>query len=145
MVIGFDFDGTLTNETFGNFLKSVSKSLNLNDLIIITSRGTIDDVVRDRAKELELKIKKFIAMGNTIHLHKADFVKSADIKLDLFFDNDPYDVEAFRKLGILCLFIPPDEDSLMEEICEGFMLEKCRELDRVSRKQSREDLLNGSD
>ncbi len=128
MLIGFDFDGTLTNPTFGNFLQSISKQLNSSELILITSRSKIDEEVRERVKELDLNISQYFAIGGEKYTHKVDFVIAAGIKLDMFFDNDPYDAEAFRSLGILCLFIPPEPDSLMEEIYEGFLADKCRDL-----------------
>jgi len=127
MRIGFDFDGTLSNEAFGNFIKEIAPSLNKHTLVLITSRGGIGDDIGERVKELGLDIKQFFAMGNTVHLHKADFVKDSGMSLDLFFDNDPYDVEAFTKAGILCMFIPPEVGSLMEEIVEVFMKEKVKQ------------------
>jgi len=132
MNIGFDFDGTLSNEMFGRFIQSISNNLNRgHTLILITSRCIINEEIKERVKELNLNINQFFAMGNTVYVHKADFVKEKKIKLDLFFDNDPYDVEAFSKNGILCIFIPPITGSLMEEICEEYILEKAKELDRI--------------
>ena len=127
MKIGFDFDGTLSDEAFGNFIKIIAPSLNKHNLVLITSRGKVGDDIVERVENLGLDIKQFFAMGNTIHFTKADFVEDSGMSLDLFFDNDPYEVEAFRKRGILCLFIPPEAGSLMEEIVEGFMKEKVQE------------------
>lgn len=127
MKIGFDFDGTLSDEAFGGFVKAMAPSLNQHNLVLITSRGRVGDDIVERVENLGLDIKQFFAMGNTIHFTKADFVKDSEMSLDFFFDNDPYEVEAFRNIGVPCLFIPPEVGSLMEEIVEGFMKEKVQE------------------
>lgn len=128
MTIGFDFDGVLTEEIFKKFIYSIRNVLNKDELIIITSRSEIDDEIVDIIKELELKEVWVYAIGAADYKHKAEFVAEEELPIDLFFDDDPYEVDAFSKLGIICLWIPPKEDSLMSEIHEIFIAEKYNEL-----------------
>lgn len=52
--------------------------------------------------------------------------------ISVFFDNDPYEIEALQKAGILTMWIMPDVTSedrfqpggLMAEIVEGFIATK---------------------
>lgn len=128
MVVGFDFDGVLTDETFKNFVAAMSKSLESQEVVVITTRAEADEEVIAAIKELGIKSVMVYAIGDTDYRTKAAFVADEEMKIDLFFDNDPYEVDAFIKLGILCTWIPTrDPESLMAEIYQGFVEEKYKE------------------
>lgn len=128
MVVGFDFDGVLTDSKFKNFVTNMARSLNDHEVIVVTTRAEADEEVVETVKEIGIESVMVYAIGDTSYATKAAFVADEEMKIDLFFDNDPYEVDAFTKLGILCLWIPPvDSESLMAEIYEGFIGDKYKE------------------
>ena len=129
MNIGFDFDGTLDRAPhFEAFIKLMSPVLNQHNTFILTTRDKITSQVQKQVRNLGLNThsNNMIAMGkqmtNGLFNSKANYINAMNIKCDLFFDNDPYEIEDLRKLGISCIWVPEmDKDSLMWEISENFM------------------------
>lgn len=123
MVIGFDFDGVISEPLFRNFVKSISLKKD-TEIVLITTREDVDSEVVEAVKELGIQSVIAYAIGSSWKT-KAEFIAEEEMAIDIFFDNDPYEVDAMTNLGIFCLFVPPvDKDSLMAEIIEGFYREK---------------------
>lgn len=129
MVVGFDFDGTLKGpKHFEQFIKIMAPMFNKGHaLFLLTTRDKIDDEIIDHVQSLNLKIsrKDMFAIGkkitNGMFDSKAHYIKSMNIPCSLFFDNDPYEIEDFRKFGVPVIWVPEmDKDSLMWEITDGF-------------------------
>lgn len=128
MFIGFDFDGTLDNAPhFEQFVKLISPILNEQETFILTTRDKITSQVQKKVRSLNLNThsNNMIAIGHEITSRifdsKAHFIQSMNMRCDLFFDNDPYEIEDLRKNNISCIWIPEmDKDSLMWEITEAF-------------------------
>ena len=132
MVIGFDYDGTLYNVPhFENFIKLISPTLNEHMLFLLTSRDMVDFDMKNHISSLGLKIrdKDMFAIGkhisNGMFDSKAHYMKSMNMPCNMFFDNDPYEIEDLRKFGIPCLWVPElNKNSLMWEITENFFFER---------------------
>lgn len=132
MHIGFDFDGTIFKAPhFESFISLISPILNQNHTFVLTTRDKITAQVKKQTKKLGLNThsRNMIAIGDQLSTRlvdsKAHFIHTMGIKCDLFFDNDPYEIEDFRKFGIPAIWIPEmDKESLMWEITEGFFKEK---------------------
>lgn len=130
MIVGFDFDGTLHGAPhFETFVKLISEEINkrYNIIFLLTTRDKITDDIVKHVEDLGLRINRndMFAIGKQltkgIFDSKAHYMKSMNMPCDLFFDNDPYEVEDFRKFGIPVLWVPDmDKNSLMWEITEGF-------------------------
>jgi hypothetical protein len=128
MTVGFDFDGTLTNETFGNFVRLISPSLKDINKIVITTRAEIERELTDRIIELGLDNTTVYAIGDADYHNKASFVADEELELNIFFDDDLYEVEAMTRLGIVCLWIPPYDDPVMEDQYRSFIEEEYNDL-----------------
>lgn len=128
MTIGFDFDGTLKGAPhFEQFIQLISPILNQHTTFILTTRDDITAQVQRHARKLGLNThsNNMIAIGrqitNRMFDSKAHYMHVMNTKCDLFFDNDPYEIEDLRKFGIPCIWVPEmDKDSLMWEITEKF-------------------------
>jgi len=136
-MIGFDFDGTLTNEAFFELAKEYVKH---SEACIITSRNEIGEDIYQRAAMLGIPDNRIMAIGKVHRFYptKADFIchkqlmSDDEFHISVFFDNDPYEVEALQKAGIIALFIMPDVSTndgyqpggLMAEIVDTFVEEK---------------------
>lgn len=129
MRIGFDYDGVLDgNFAFGEFLKAIVTSLYNEDVFILTTRDSITSDMRERLNELGFSLEEdmIVAIGkmidNRMFDSKAHYIHTMNIRCDLFFDNDPYEIDALRKYGINCIWVPEmDKESLMWEITQGFL------------------------
>ena len=134
MRIGFDFDGTLHKAPQHEaFFKLMAPVLNQHELFVLTTRDTVDSKLMAHVAQLGLKVDHFMAMGKQMSMGlfetKAHFMKCMNTQCDMFFDNDPYEIDALRKLGIPCMWVPEmDQDSLMWEITEGFFGERKNEI-----------------
>jgi hypothetical protein len=128
MTIGFDFDGTLKGApNFEQFIQLISPLLNQQKTFILTTRDDITAQVQKHVRKLGLNThsNNMIAIGrqltNRMFDSKAHYISMMQMKCDLFFDNDPYEIEDLRKYGIPCIWIPEiDKDSLMWEITDEF-------------------------
>ena len=136
-MIGFDFDGTLSNDQFFELAKGYVK---IAKACIITSRHEVGDDIYQRAAVLGIPDNLIFAIGKFHQFYptKASFIKHKMMMSDgafdisMFFDNDPYEIEELQKAGILAMWIMPDVTSdryedryqpggLMAEIVEGFV------------------------
>lgn len=133
-MIGFDFDGTLTNEAFFALAKDYVKH---SEACIITSRNNVDEDIYQRAAVLGIPDNRIMAIGKMHRFYptKADFIKHKQLMSDgefhisMFFDNDPYEIEALQRVGILALWVMPDTTihdgyqpgGLMAEITDTFV------------------------
>lgn len=134
MIIGFDYDGVIDgNESFANFIAVMSPMLNQNITFILTTRDIVNDEMKERVQSLGLQTNRITAIGKQMTNHmfdsKAHYMQTLRVPCDLFFDNDPYEIDALRKAGIPCIWVPEmDKDSLMWEITEGFFGERQNEI-----------------
>lgn len=135
-MIGFDFDGTLTNDAFFEFAKDYVKH---SEACIITSRNELGDDLIARASELGIPKERCFAIGklHQFYPNKADFIRhkmlmsETGFHISVFFDNDPYEIMFLQKMGILALWIMPDTSlhdgyqpgGLMAEITDTFIEE----------------------
>lgn len=135
-MIGFDFDGTLTNEKFFLLAKDYVRH---SEACIITSRNDLGDDLLERATELGIPHKRCFAIGRVhrFYPNKADFIRhkmtmsDGEFHISIFFDNDPYEIMFLQKAGILALWVMPDTDyndgyqpgGLMAEITDTFIEE----------------------
>jgi FMN phosphatase YigB (HAD superfamily) len=136
-MIGFDFDGTLSNDAFFLLAKDYVKH---SKACIITSRNEIGEDIFQRAAALGIPDDLIFAIGkiHKLYPNKADFIKHKQMMSDnafhisMFFDNDPYEVEALQKAGILGMWIMPDVNDhdgyqpggLMAEIVDTFVQQR---------------------
>lgn len=124
MKIGFDFDGVLTDSVFRTFIKSIRNNLlDKNEVVIVSTRIVADLVMKEILKEIGFD-------GIPIHIvessfdFKSAYLKHKRIKIDLFFENDPYEMDEFQKNGVRCIWVPPTPGTLMEEIYINYIREK---------------------
>lgn len=133
-MIGFDFDGTLSNDAFFELAKGYAKH---SEACIITSRNEVGDDIYQRAAELGIPDKRIMAIGKLHQFYptKASFISHKQLMSDnrfhisVFFDNDPYEIQALQRAGILALWVMPDfSDSsgyqpggMMAELIETFI------------------------
>jgi hypothetical protein len=138
-MIGFDFDGTLSNDAFFELAKEYVKH---SEACIITSRNAIGDDIYLRASVLGIPDTLIFAIGklHQFYTTKADYIRHRQLMSDgafhisIFFDNDPYEIEALQKAGILAMWIMPDTTSndgyqpggLMAEIVDTFVQDRSK-------------------
>ena len=132
-MIGFDYDGTLSNANFFKFAREFAKH---HECCIITSRDEIDEEIREAGHLLNIKDDMMFAIGKVLNLYdeKAHFIKHKEMmsdgtfKVDIFFDDDPWEILALHKAGIPGFWITPDADSMMGELTEQFVDNHLRSL-----------------
>lgn len=132
MIIGFDFDGTLDGPShFENFILLMSPLLNQQTTFVLTTRDEITAQVQKKVRKLGLNThsNNMIAIGkqitNRMFDSKAHYMSVMNMKCDLFFDNDPYEIDDLREYGISCIWVPEmKKDEFMWELTENFFFEK---------------------
>lgn len=135
-MIGFDFDGTLSNDAFFELAKEYVKH---TDACIVTTRDEVGDDIFQRAAVLGIPDTRIFAIGklHQFYPNKADFLKhkmlmsDSGFHISMFFDNDPYEILFLQKAGILAFWVMPDMSiddgvqpgGLMAEIVDTFIQE----------------------
>jgi len=122
--IGFDFDGVFSNKGFRDFfIKKVLNTEN-NKFFIITSRDEIGEEIIKVVEEsgIDIPRERMFAMGRFLNngriRNKAGFIRSKELPIDYFFDDDIQEIFEFQSVGEIQAFWVPstNKDSLMFEL-----------------------------
>jgi len=113
MRIGFDFDGVLSKGSyFAPIAQLIVYGQTSIEPFVLTTRDEIDNDMDERLKALFGRYVYCLAIGKSINSnlpYKADILVTPGIKedVDLFFDDDFYEVKRFHELNIPCVHVVP--------------------------------------
>lgn len=123
MIIGFDFDGVLFEAP--HFTPLIPKISHNNEVLILTTRDKIEPFMKDVIFDIFGYLPLVEAIGRDVALgskkYKAQHIETYNEAVDVFFDDDIFEVREFYKRGIPAVWVPPmkDHDRSMGVVVEN--------------------------